>query len=72
MLSAFWPSAELTVSSQARAALSCTAPTGSVNESARKSKTPTVPGVGIAENCPPVSAKPARWNDDSAKSAIST
>jgi hypothetical protein len=59
MPSAFCPSAELTVSSQYSVALSCTAPTGSVNESARKSKTPTVPGVGMAENCSPDSSPPA-------------
>jgi hypothetical protein len=46
LLNAVWPSSEPTVSSHALAPASCGAPTGSVKESARKSKMPSVPGTG--------------------------
>ncbi len=46
MLKAFWPSAEPTVMSQSLLPSTFFVPLGRVKESARKSKTPSVPGTG--------------------------
>src|SRR5690606_38527455 len=53
LLNATWPSSEPTVSSHALAPSASGAPTGRVNESARKSNTPSVPGTGAATKSSP-------------------
>ena len=46
VLKAIWPSLEERALSQFLAPPGCLAPSGRVKESARKSKTPSVPGTG--------------------------